>query len=230
LGRLLTTDYGVSFRDTFLAEPWFTNDTVATIEGSIVQTYADRLAPHPVIEPLARFGVPIYLRGARTVRTEPLGIRSFAYPLLLTNSAYGETTREVFVFRDVQAPLEMNIGTDEMGTLVLAGLGENVETGSRIAVLGDTAVVQNGFGLEEITSETGDEIPRFPGDQILVERLSAWLLDLPFEEWLPLPSGFTWVALDGGASDWSESLQVVSDGDDLNVSPESDLPNRRRLR
>jgi hypothetical protein len=227
LGRLLTTDYGVSFRDTFLAEPWFTNDTVAAIEGSIVRTYADSLEPHPVIEPLARFGVPIYLRGARTVRTEPFGIRSFAYPLLLSESAYGETTREVFVFRDAPARLELNIGADEMGTLVLAGLGENVETGSRIAVLGDTAVVQNGFGLEQITSETGDEVPRFPGDQILAERLAAWLLDLPEEEWLPLPSGFSWVAVDGDASDWSDSLQGVSDSDDQDVPPGSDIQQAR---
>jgi hypothetical protein len=231
LGRLLTTDYGVSFRDTFLAEPWFTNNTVADIEGSIVRTYADSLLPHPVIEPLVKYQVPVYVRGARTVRTEPFGISSFGYPLLLTNSAYGETTREVFTSRGVPPPLQLNLGVDEVGTLVVAGLGENVSTGSRIAVLGDTALVQNGFGLEQIVSDTGEETPRFPGNRILVERIAAWLLNLPLEEWPGLPEGFTWLELDGDSSDWSESQRVIADEDDnQSATPELDIQQVRAFR
>ncbi len=231
LGRLLTTDYGVSFQDTFVAEPWFTNNTVVNIEGSIVRTYADPVIPHPVIEPLVRYEVPVFVRGARTVQAEPFGIKSYGYPLLLTDSAYGETTREVFTSRDAPARLELNLDSDEVGTLVLAGLGENVSTGSRIAVLGDTAVVQNGFGLERILSDSGGETPRFPGDQILVERIAAWLLDLPSEEWPLLPSGFTWLALDGDGSDWGESLRAFSDEDDSpKMPPEYDIRNVRAFR
>lgn len=214
LGQLLLQDYGVSFLDAFLAEPWFTEESIVPLEGSITMTYGDYL-PHPVIAPLTQYALPVFIWGGRAVTSEPLGIQSFGYGLLVNDTAYAETNVGVFVGGSGQlAPLELNIGEDPQGELLVAGLAENARTGSRVAVLGDSEMVQNGFGLAQTITTTGAQRARFPGNMVLMERLSAWLIGLPEDEWPPLPDGYTWIAIDGDAADWDPTLPLVSDDSD----------------
>ncbi len=209
LGQLLTSDYGVSFLDTFLAEPWFSADSVAAINGSLIATQPDYL-PHPILQPLAQYQVPIMTWGARTVSLEPWGIASIAHSLLITNLAFGEADTNVFIGRDNRPPLRFNIDSDQQGELTLAAVGENPQTGSRIAVLGDSEMLQNGFGLANTITSSGDERPRFPGNTVFLERLAAWLLEIPEADYPPLPDGFTWLAVDGLLDDWAPTISVTA--------------------
>ncbi len=209
LGNLLTSDYGVSFLNTFLAEPWFTSASIVPLEGSLIATQADYL-PHPIIQPLAQYQVPVMTWGTRTVRSEPWGIASSAHSLLITNSAYGEANLDVFIGRDVLPPLQFNIDVDQQGELTLAAVGENGRTGSRIAVLGDSEMLQNGFGLAQTVTSSGEERPRFPGNVIFAQRLAAWLLELPEDEYPALPGGFTWLAVDGSLHDWDAEITAFA--------------------
>jgi hypothetical protein len=143
------------------------------------------------------------------MRIEPIGIYSRAIPLLQTSTAYGETNADVLLFNGDDPPLERNIETDITGRINIAGLAENSRTGSRVAVLGDSEMLRNGYGL---ATEPGSLSPRYLGNRVFAERLAAWLLDLEEDQWPGLPEGYTWIALDGDANDWSPGMPVVSDG------------------
>lgn len=209
LGNLLTGDYGVRFLDTFLAEPWFTTASVTPLGGSLIAAQADYL-PHPIIQPLHQYQVPVMTWGTRTVLSEPWGIASRAHSLLITNSAYGESDLNVFIGRDILPPLQFNTDADQQGELTLAAVGENARTGSRIAVLGDSEMLQNGFGLAQTVTSSGGERPRFPGNVIFAERLAAWLLELPEADYPALPEGFSWLAVDGDLSDWPQAAATIT--------------------
>jgi hypothetical protein len=73
-----------------------------------------------------------------------------------------------------------------------------------VALLGDGEMLQNIFGLTRLS--TTDARPRYPGNHIFAQRLAAWLLDLPEDEWPSVPPGFTSISLDGKADDWDKSL------------------------
>ena len=212
LWSLVGADYGLSLLDTFVAEPWFTTQSIGQLPGSLVATYGDTVA-HPIIEPLARYGMPVMTWGARNVDVEPFGIRRRAGGLLITHSAYGDTNRNVFN-GDV---LELNIGNDLQGELVVAGFGENTRSGSRVALLGDAEMIQNGYGLSQTVTSSGAERPRFPGNTVLLERLGAWLLELPAAQWPPLPEGFTWIGIDGSAEDWHARLPTPAVDDPAQI-------------
>jgi hypothetical protein len=100
----------------------------------------------------------------------------------------------------------MNLESDIIGRINVAGLAENRRFQSRVAVIGDSEMLQNGYGLASIP---GQRQPQHLGNRIFAERLAAWLLGLPEESWPPLPQGYTWIALDGDAVDW---MSVRSDG------------------
>jgi hypothetical protein len=221
--QLVTNGYGLITSNSFLAEPWFTENSIGLVSGSYLRTYADIL-PHPVVEPLINYGVPVQLWGARALRVEPIGVDSLATPLLYTDTAYAETNEDAFNFlRGQPAALELNLETDIVGRLNVAGLAENTASGSRIAVVGDSEIFENGFGL---ASATDGSSPLYPGNRIFAQRLAAWLLELPVEEWPPLPSGFTWVSIDGDDEDWSQAA-LMTDNTDTTVSGPYDI---RRVR
>jgi hypothetical protein len=217
LATLLTWFYGISLQDTFAVEPWFTLDTITTQRTAYSWTYPEGFVHHPVTEPLASYELPVLVWGARSMVADPFGLDSFAFPLIYTRSAYGEATAEVFGSRNGEpAPLELNLGEDTVGTLIIGALAENTRTGSRVVLLGDSELVQNNFGLA--LSTTGG--PLHPGDQILVERLAAWLLERPIENWPSLPTKFTWLAIDGSGSDWGdETPPPVLDEDEESSTP-----------
>jgi hypothetical protein len=102
----------------------------------------------------------------------------------------------------------LNIGVDTQGKLAVGAIGQNTRTGSRIAVFGDSEMFQNGFGLANVPN-TAD--PVHPGNRILAERLCAWLLGLPEEDWPPLSPGFTWLVVDGSDQDWTSDVPVAGD-------------------
>lgn len=208
---LLNSDYGIGLQDTFLVERWFTPESLsAGLEGSLTQTYAPAVL-HPVLQPLRDYGLPIATWGARTIRVEPFGVNSIALPLLYTDTAYGETNSRSLTGGDNAPLLELNIGTDLLGHLNVASLARNIKSGSYVVMLGDSQMLEDGFGLL-VDSQTA--LPQHVGNRILMERLAALLLDLPVEEWPGLPAGFTWLALNGDASDWDTALPAVSDEED----------------
>jgi hypothetical protein len=227
LATLLALHYGLSLQDTFVVEPWYSLDTIATQRTTYSWTYAESFVHHPVTEPLVKYELPVMVWGARTITVDPFGLDSAAAPLIYSRTAYGEANRAVFGGQDgEQAPLEVNLDEDSVGTLIVGGLAENTKTGSRIAVLGDSELLQNNFGLALSTAGG----PLHPGNQILAERLVAWLLGYPVEDWLPLPTGFTWLAVDGSNSDWEgETPPPVLDKDDESSTlfPEYDIQQVR---
>ncbi len=222
---LLTNAYGVIASDAFLAEPWFTRQSISFLGGSYLRSYGD-IVPHPVIEPLVQYGLPVQLWGARTLRIEPIGVDSVAVPLLYTDTAYAETNEDVFDLRGVTAPLELNLETDAVGRLNVAGLGENSAFGSRIAVVGDSELFQNGYGLALAANSS---LPLHPGNRLFAERLAAWLLELPIEDWPPLPAGFTWIAIDGDDADWTQGASTSGETDTA-IAAQYDIEGVRALR
>jgi hypothetical protein len=200
--------YGITVQDALMAENWFTKDTILGLSGTFLRTYAD-VVPHPVVAPILEYGMPVDVWAARPMRIEPIGIYSRAIPLLQTSTAYGETNGDVLLFNGDDPPLERNVEMDITGRINIAGLAENTRTGSRVAVLGDSEMLRNGYGL---ATEAGSLTPRYLGNRVFAERLAAWLLGLDEDQWPGLPEGYTWIALDGDSNDWSPSMPIVSDG------------------
>jgi hypothetical protein len=214
--RLSAMDFGIQLLDTFVVEPWFTHTLTADQRSSFSRAYPD-VVSHPVIDPLIAYDMRVQTWGARSMRVEPLGLSSYAIPLLNTHSAYAEAELKVFDTKNPPAPLEINLDRDTVGNLIVGALAENTLTGSRLVVLGDSEIVQNDFGLAYIPNTFQ---PLFPGNMVLTQRLVAWLLDLPVEEWPSLPNGFTWLAIDGNGDDWRDTLSATPDtaGDAANSS------------
>lgn len=196
--RLVTNAYGIRTIDSFLVEPWFTRDSISLLGGTFTVTHPD-VVRHPVVEPLIDYELPVLTWGTRTMLIEPVGVDSVATPLLQNSTGYAETQPTVFTLIDNPPPLELNLEQDLVGRLNVAGLGENTLANSRLVVLGDSEILQNGYGLANVF---GSSLPRNPGNYILAQRLAAWLLELPESQWPPLPEGFTWIMVDGQADDW----------------------------
>lgn len=201
LPDLFDADYGVRMYDTFVAEPGVTTATVKTVQTTYSVAQADAV-PNPLTEPLQRFGVPVWVWGARHMRVEPFVIGGQALPLIYTDTAFAESNPGIFptgraAADAATAPVEMNLGEDFIGRLNLGAAAVDPSTGARLVVLGDSEMIQNGFGLV-----SSGPTPRYPGNRMLAERLAAWLLELPVEDWPDLPEGFSWIALDGSSADW----------------------------
>jgi|GEM_PF-512322 len=226
LTSLLASDYGIVVQDSFLVEPWFTEESISNLETNTSRVYSDSV-PNPITEPLAAFNIPVWVWGSRHLRVEPFGINSLAVPLLYSSDAYGEANREVFrtaqgeTFLPPNAPLEVNLDRDFLGLLTMAAFAENTEVGSRIVIVGDSEIFQNGYGL----AMTGDN-PTYVGNRIFVDRVAAWLLDLPVDQWPPLPDGYTWITIDGSADDWGNRAAVVDTEDQVDLA-EQDIQQVR---
>ena len=219
LTALLDRAYGILIGDTFVADRWFTSSSIANFNSTYMPVYPDAVA-HDILAPLVDYDLPVWTWGARHLRVEPFGINGSAIPLLYTETAYAESNQDVFpdVRSDeeiVPTALEMNPGEDINGRLNVAALGENRFTGSRVLVLGDSEMLQNGYGLLMDGS-----IPRFPGNYVFAQRIFTWLLNT---DWLPLPQGLNWIKIDGERSDWQTTSARASDRDTSPVSASVDI-------
>jgi len=195
LANLLSMDFGIALQDALLAEHWFTNRSIADRRTAYSQVYPEPVVRHSLVDPLVDYDLPIEIWGARTMTVEPVGVDSHAAPLLVSWTGFGETNQQVFRRPDqAPAPVEVNPPGDLFGPLIVGALGENTRMQSRVVVLGDSAIVQNGFGLARRFQVDG---PLHPGNYMLTDRLVRWLLELPVEERSDLYEGFTWIAIDG---------------------------------
>jgi hypothetical protein len=206
LQRILFADYGARFLDGILVEPSFTQTSLRTLQRSL-----SRLQPypnlHPLTEPLLDYDLPVVVWGARPLEVEPLGVDSRAETLLYAEPLFVE--RHGAVFLDFNAaPLQLDLDQDTLGRMLIGAVGENSRTDTRVALLGDSELLQNGYGLARYA---GSDVPVNVANVVLTERLAAWLLELPEEDWPPLPAGFTWIALDGDGSDWDPTMIPAAD-------------------
>lgn len=223
LSELFDADYGIRPYDTLAAEPGFSASTVRTIQTMFSVAWADA-SPNLLTAPLQQYHLPIWVWGARHMRVEPFVIGGQALPLIHTDTAFGETNPDIFptgttALDAATAQIELNLDQDYTGRLNLGAVGTDPRTGSRLAVLGDSEMLQNGFGLV-----SSGPTPRYPGNWILVERLAAWLLETPEDEWPKLPEGFSWITVDGEGGDWPArgSLSASDPADDV-PQPKLDL-------
>jgi hypothetical protein len=224
LSTLLGTDYGVSLEDTFLVEPWFTQDSAAGLESNFLFASVDPYITHPVSEPLRTYDVPVLMWGARSIDVEAFGLYSEASTLLQTAIPYGET--ELPDIDRGREPWEFTLDEDVLGRQSVVAVGQYVADGSRIAVLGDSEMLQNGYGL----ALTGSGLPRFPGNRLLAERLIAWLLERPEADWPPLSNGVTWLGVDGDPADWARTLPAVLTDGAGDADPAVDIQQVRGFR
>ncbi len=204
--RLLGSDFGITLADTFVVEPWFTVASISAGSTSYSHVYAD-LVPNPITAPLSAYELPVQVWGARSMQVESLGLYGQATPLLRAISGYGEAGK-IFDQKSTPAPLEFTPNEDVLGPLDVAALGQNPATGSRIVVLGDSEMLLNQYGLALVPNSLD---PVYLGDYLLAERIAAWLLNVPVEQWPALPTGYTWLALDGDGSDWPTLSTVEED-------------------
>jgi hypothetical protein len=209
IARLLELDYGVRLRDGFLIAPTFTHESILDPARSLIMVAPE--AAHQILAPLEQFGIGVATWGARSLRTEAVGIDSAALPLLYTEDAYGESDRNAFRAED-PAPLQPDITGDALGRLHVAAIGENARTQTRIALLTDGDMLTNnlGFALDR------QDKARYIGNVIFAGRLAAWLINLPEELYPPLPADYAYVRIDGDAADWDASVTPQADrGSDI---------------
>lgn len=212
LALLLDRAYGVLIENTVLVGARATGATIADLDANYMPVYPDSVA-HEVLAPLVQYDLPVWTWGARHLRVEPFGLNGIATPLLYTSDAYGESNSDVFPpYRNnedfVAAPLALDSSDDVVGRLNAAALAESVVNGSRVVVLGDGDMLTNGYGLR-----LNGEVPRHIGNYVFAQRIVAWLLNLDPQEWLPLPAGMTWIAVDGSGDDWQPNFAITPDSD-----------------
>ncbi|NDJ61564.1 MAG: SH3 domain-containing protein [Chloroflexi bacterium] len=201
LDTLMTLDYGIGLQDGFVATTSFTTLTAQDLVTSFLRV-SPEINNHPVIEPLITYDVPLQVWGARHLRVEPFGPDTTAFPLLFAEPVFAENDN---IFRNQNPlPLELNIGSDDQGRLIIGALGENERTGTRLALLADGEMVQNAYGFGRIPASV---TPEHPGNVVFAQRLAAWLLELPQSAWPELLPRFTWLRLDGLDDDWNPALQ-----------------------
>ncbi|MCS7072110.1 MAG: SH3 domain-containing protein, partial [Anaerolinea sp.] len=205
LNQLLEREYGLRFADTFLIEPWFSARPLADVATSWTEAYADDLVPHPITQPLIDYNLPVRFWGGRSAIVEMVNGNARTFPLLYVDTPYGETGA-LDLRRDDPAQFTRNIGADDQGRLLIGAIAEHRTSGSRVALLGDSEILRNLFGQARIIGR--EDLPRFPGDTLLTERLVAWLMGVPLENWPALPAGFTRIAIDGETGDWPPDLRL----------------------
>ena len=213
--QLLEREYGLETQDNFVAAPWFSQLSADRMVNAWIRADAEDILTHPVVAPLRQYQLPVWMWGARSVDVAGFGLNSDSFALLYSSNAYGERAAST-IGNNARNPLELNVGEDDQGYLLLGGIGTNLETGSRVVVLGDGQIAQNIFGLTR--RSVGTDLPRYPGNDLLNRRLAGWLLGLPEADWATLDEGFTQIALDGQVDDWSSDMPVYTDVA-LDVSP-----------
>lgn len=206
--RLLTWEYGIRLLNGMIIAPWFTNDNVRlnNLRQSMFYAHPTTI-DHIITEPHRAYDLPIMTWGARNLHSEFFAPFGSASALIEARNIYAETNRNVYLAND-PAPLTVNIGTDYQGDLTIGAVAENGINNSRIAVIGDSEIFQNGFGLANIPNT---QTPLHPGNYVLSQHLVSWLLHRPPEDWQPLPSDFTWLSIDGSDEDWQNRGAITQD-------------------
>lgn len=218
LNQLLNIHYGISWQDNMLIEPWFDVIPLFDISRSWSQGIADEVTPHIITQPLVDFGIPIRFWIGRSLQVESVNGSSLTNALIYTEGPHGETS-SFNLNEPIPGQFDINIGEDAQGRLVLASVAESLENRSRIAVIGDSEIFQNGFG--QLNNPEDETLPLQLGSYLFSQRLLQWLLEIPEEVWLPLPEIFTWIAVDGQAEDWASYDSVVYNTDTNEVVPPS---------
>ncbi|MDZ4764889.1 MAG: SH3 domain-containing protein [Chloroflexota bacterium] len=206
MARLLNADYGTQLFAGLLIQPWFTQESVSALETSFLPMLPYPLA-NRVNQPIVAYDLPVVTWGARPVGAELFGIDSAAYPLIYANVPFAEANARAYAPITTRDPLEVNYNQDATGRLTIGVIGENTRTNTRVALLGDGEMLMNGYGLALTQTAQGVQ-PLHLGNTLLAERIAAWLLDVPPENDPPLPSGLTWIAVDGERADWDDSLDA----------------------
>ena len=205
---LLEREYGLRLADDFLIEPWFSASTLRDVVTSWSTAYPEDFTPHPITAPLIEYDLPLRLWGARSLFVEAVTGSAITTPLISVETGYGETGR-INLNSDDPDQFQRNIGQDTQGRLLLGAVSQHLDTGSRVAMIGDSEMFLNIFGQTRIIGN--ETLPRYPGNGIFTERLVAWLLGIPEDEWPALPGGFTWVSIDGFTDDWPANIPEFVD-------------------
>lgn len=214
LMTLLGNDYGVSLLNGMILEPEFTGESLTDVDRSFSFVYADSTFANPITAPLLRYQIPVAVWGARPTESDVLAIYGSGRPLLSVDEpAFAEADPAAFRTNTIQ----LNIGQDPQGLLNVGAIGINHQTGSRVALLSDAEMLMNGFGMT--IQADGSQTPLFPGNYILAQRLTAWLMEVPEEEWPTLPDNFTYVSIDGADDEWSEGINSLEDPNDNSILP-----------
>src|SRR5690606_1789051 len=200
LPELLRESYGIQIGEGVIIEPQYTQASLSNLANTYSLVYPD-LVPNPVTDPLRAVGAPIWIWGARPVSALGLGYDSRSYPLLYTDVGYVESDPAIFPSNNPNAPpavpFAFDTPADMIGRINIAAISENWLSGGRGALLGDSEMILNSFGLLQVNNR-----PVQVGNYVFAQRLAAWLLRLPEEEWPPLPREFTWLGIDGEPEDW----------------------------
>ena len=214
INQLLELEYGITIGDNMLIEPWFDVGPLSNVVNSWSDGTPDEVTPHPITQPLVDFDLPIRFWGGRSLNIEFINGVAETNALIYAENLYGETSR--FNLNDTDTnQFELNIGTDVQGRLVIAGIAEKLDTGSRIAVIGDSEIFQNIYGLTR--NPAIEQLPLFLGNALFVQRLLQWLLKVPEEQWVRIPEAFTQIVIDGQTDDWIDSPNRIFNDTVLDV-------------
>lgn len=203
LNQLLAQEFGLSIADDFLIESWFSSQSLQDVVTSWSEAHPEDYVAHPIVQPLIDFSLPVRFWGARSVLVEGIPSSASTFPLIYAERPHGETGR-INLRNDSQEQFALNIGQDNQGRLPLAAGSEHHDTGSRVGVVGDSELFLNIFGLTRIVGR--ETLPRYAGNDLLVQRLVAWLMGIPEDDWPTLSDDFTAIAVDGDLSDWPSDL------------------------
>src|SRR5262249_6904829 len=147
IDRLLTLDYGISILNGVVVQPWSTVESLDKLATSFSYATPDS-TDHPIIAPLVEDDIPLMTWGPRHLRVEPFGITSRASALAFMEPLYAETNPQVFN-KKTPAPMEINIGVgngkDYQGHLLVGAVAENTRNQTRVAVLANGEMLENGF-------------------------------------------------------------------------------------
>lgn len=220
-------EYAVLLDNAMLVHNHTGKAVVGNYFETFFQVYADEFTPHPITATLDAYDVPVLTWGTRVVWPDPIGPNgSEAFPLLGVDIGYGERSANALNSRRGE-PVVMNMGVDYQGHLDMAGIGYDTEADNFIIAIGDSEMFQNEWGLGT-DPDTGR--PYFIGNYIFAQHLAAWLIGLPTTQWPDLPSGYTWISLDGFDSDWGDDAALTRDTVNEVTPPTADLSRIQAFR
>ncbi len=226
---LLERAYGVLIENTLAASADFSADMVSDRDRMFIPALTDTL-PHDILTPLIQYQLPVWTWGARTLDVEPFGINGVATPLLYLPDVFGETETDVFLpYRNnagiVPAPVQFEADADvPWGNLNVAAAAQSIVNGSRVIILADTEMFQNGYGLRP-----NGNLPYHLGNYLFAQRALAWLLEIPPEQWPALPVGLTTILIDGNVGDWPRNIAIIPDDVTVSAAASADIQQVRTL-
>ena len=139
ISQLLELEYAITMQDNILIEPWFDVELLLDVTSSWSEAIPDSITSHPITHPLVQYDLPIRFWGGRSLSVESVNGVANSNALVYTENLYGETSR--FNLNDKETPqFEFNIAKDFQGRLQIGSIAENIETGSRVVIIGVTTL------------------------------------------------------------------------------------------